>query len=437
MAIHPRSSRPLVVRGMSFRWRQRGDHLAVWHTLDEGLLTVRLPVHEEIPGPLMVARIVERALEAGWRTVEHRELELTTAEWQALSGLAPATRWIGSRDLGEVLAQTRVQLGISEPTGLQVVYLPATAAPLAITASLSGALQVDGVSGGDVSNWRVPVAPELPEDLLVTIMAVSPTASPPGRPRCPGAVRVAGPTSWHAQDELSRGTGRARELAVRLWRLAREHVADPDAQTVLRAVQVDLEPGEPPLELDPSTRTVTVYGRWNGDALARSLAALDAPWTIDARSIQRVAGSSDTLRRWARRNRLLHVWRGEETLLNGELSLGVRIARRSRDVAGLRDEGARVLLERLVLRRMDPRWSVRAGEWLTSTDPETRRRALLEVDRWIGPGWEVDPGGTGIAGFWFVPQLVGWREGLPGAGLVIRPDRAWLVTASGEVLTTT
>ncbi|MCB9669013.1 MAG: hypothetical protein H6734_06025 [Alphaproteobacteria bacterium] len=441
MAINPRGSRPLVVRGMGFRWRQQGDQLAVWHTLDQGVLTLHLPTHRAIETPRMVARAVEQALDAGWRTVDHRDGALDPDTFYALHGFTPESR--GFLPVPHALARERGVLlppdvrSTGGPT-LRVLYLPAGALSFAITAwrAERTAVQLDATVAGTVRHFAVEVDPEVVEDLLVAVRAAPVLKADQDTRACLGDVTLHdGHGDWQTYTDLANANGRAREAGVRAWRLACEVFTDPEALGLLWEAHAFLEPDDTPLTVDPERRRVAIYGRWDGDRLAEALATLEGPWVVDGSRLRAVGGETARLRRWARIHRTSTVWIGDGGLLQGQLYLGVRLADDWRDARRLLEEGAHELLEQALLARFDPRWSVRAGEWLTSADPARRTAAWQEIHRWLGPGWEPWTAGE-VAGWRFTERFEGWREGLPEAGLVLHPRRFWVVTADGRAFST-
>lgn len=402
MARPPRAGRPLLVRGLSFQWQSQGDTVQVWHRLDEGQLGVRLPDDAHTSDPAMVGRLVELALVGGWRTDEHHTLELSSAEWALLQG-GPTER---AAELPER----------PSPEGSFARLTLDTAGGVAVlTASVQGWVQLE-LGQSVIRRW---VEPELVEDLLV-VGSVPPDRGGVGRLE----VRV-GPTSWRQEGGLTEGSGTGRQLAVRLWRLAVEHLPPSGC---LADLEHALRPQLLPLTLDPNARSAVLTGRWQGAELRERLAVLEGPWTLDARQLLGLDGDLRPLVRWARRTRLQHVWLGGRVLLDG-LALGVRIADREEDVQGLREDGARQLLERRLLRSFRPETAVQAGEVFAGTG------AFALSRRWLGEGWApFDGEPEEVAGFWFTPRLIGWRTGLPSVGLVVRPGRAWVVLADGRVL---
>lgn len=410
---------------MSFRWREEQDVLVVRHVLEDGSLTVVRPVGVSVTARY-VTRVVERGLLEGWRPHEHHRLELTDDEQRALADEPGATappRASASLDQEEQLLAPSPLPG----AGLRAVLLPPGTPALVLTGSLEAStLEVVGWVGDERRAWRGPVDAEALQDLLVMVWATPEAVGPGEGPSCPGRVRLAGGRgTWTFDGDVAAAGSRARVAAVGLWRLARGLGDGPTP--VLEGAQVALRPIELPFRVDRATRTLHLFGRWASGDLERVLRGHPGPWTIDARGLLAVEGIERSLRGWLRFQREVQVWLGDVDRLRG-LYLGLRITADPHQVGPLLEEGARELLEEVLLKGIEPHWMLRAGEAFTAGADR-----LDDLGDWLAPSWSPAAAPV-VAGWHFEPTFRGWVTAVPACGLVIGPRRAWAVVA-GRVVT--
>lgn len=435
MAIPPRGSRPIVVRGMSFRWRHEAgeQRFVVWHVLEEGTLTIHLPYGNEVRSPSWVGRAVEHALDEGWRPHEHLDHALTDDEWHRIRGS------VGVRPSAAPTSSFQSTAAAPVPDGpsLQAVYQPPGEGSVALSIWVGSCAMVRLVVPHATVELEVSLEDESIEDLLVSVRAVMPTSGAKGPPSCPvNLVLVDGRGRWESLSDASGARGRVRTATVGLWRLGmRAFASSPAAMEALQGLHRWVVPEEPPFVIDPVSRRIAVFGTVDAAELFATLVELPGPWTVDARRLIGLSGDPLPLRRLLKRRRTSFVWLGQSYSLHERVYLGLRVAATERGAVRLLEEGAHELLEKALLATMDPRWVVVAGEELTHRRPARRRAAYDQVDRWLGSDWVEWTEGP-VAGWRFTERFEGWQTGLPQAGLVLSVRRFWVRTTDGRVFTT-
>jgi hypothetical protein len=457
MAYATRGSRPLVVRGLSFRWRWRlnASQLSVWHVLDAGRLTVEwvqdAPRGAFVPTPAFVSRAVERALDAGWQTHLHHRMWLDPDTLAAIDGHRAGSRAIALPGVDNLLDHEASALRSpafdsaalrDADVVLQLVFVPSFQSSSVLTlwtrregAAHRGLAHLIAPVNGTRSEWLAEVDPDWVEDAVVSIRSAGPHTEQEGLTLDGLSVRLAvrdasGTLEVDARRPEPHSPVRVATLAG--WRIAMQAFGGTEAaRDVVEALHGHVQPGTLPLVTDPDDRVMRLFGSWDwplGEALIEAFEQADGPWIVDARTLTGIAGATvDAVREHAARRRAPLYWVSNPDHPSPLEPLHrIETARARRTLAG------RTAVQRAIA-RFDPRWLSVARDALLSPHPDRVVAGLRDLSRWLGADWTERTPNTPPSG-WAYQASAGawdWQDGLPAVGLLIGPQVTWARTADG------
>ncbi|MCB9675731.1 MAG: hypothetical protein H6737_11475 [Alphaproteobacteria bacterium] len=446
MAYNTRGSRPIVVDGMSFRWRRHDAEaeLVVWHVLDAGVLTVAYldPRFDPLPG--FVARAVRMAFARGWRTDDHLRIELSPADLREADGFSSRSRTIALPGVESLLEHEAEVLEAPDPEGLsadavlQVVFAP-TFAPACIATLWAerdaGYAHLVGVVDGDRTEWLVEAEAEWIRDAIVSVRSAEVKGT--GRivlDGMPTRVTLRDPAgTWSDTDNAPEEGTPVRVATLAAWRIAMEAFGGvEDARDIVEALHPYVAPGVLPVHRDPAARVLRLYGDWTwpapGEALVDVLRACRGPWIVDASRAAALPGlTQHAVRRYLAERDVPLFWIANEAQqvrwehYEDRLSAEAARTRATRDAV------------RALVAHLDSRWQGVASEALLSRDPSRVEGAAHEARRWLDAGWA--PSEVGPAEGWcFAAGAWDWREAPAAPGFVLDARQAWLLAPDGAVL---
>ncbi len=462
MAYDTRGSRPLVVDGLSFRWRWRQNwtHVSVWHVLDAGRLTVAWGDAAAgptafVPTPGFVARVVRRALAGGWQTHLHQRITLGPTQLAEADGFRPGSRAIALPGIDDLLDHEASSLRAPPLQGpllagadavLQLVFVPSAQPASVVTLWIAresgrrrGTAHLVAAVDGERSEWLAEIDPEWLEDAIVSVRTAGALTEESGMSLEGMSVRLSlvdatGPL--HATARRPEPDNPVRIATLAAWRIAMDAFSGTEgARTVLEALHGHVQPGTLPLERDDGDRVLRLFGAWSwplGEQLIDTLEACSGPWIVDARQVTGIAGATiDAVRTHAQARPDPLFWVSDpEQASPLEALHQLETARARRTLAG------RTAVQR-VIAQLDPRWYAVARDTLLSRHAQRVSAGQREIVRWLGPSWQRTDPPERPRGWAFLESLEawGWCEGLPDVGLLIGPRTAWVVGPDGAVYT--
>jgi len=302
MAYNTRGSRPITVAGMSFRWRVGvpSGQLVVWHVLDAGRLSFQLPSPRFSPTPDFVSRLVSDALSRGWRTTDHRHMDLR------IEDLPPTRHALGQPEpialpgIEDVLDHEAAQLGapdLGSPVPhadavLQCVFSP-TFTPGCVltlwTQADRGYVQLLGELDEQRIDRLAEADPDWIRDAIVSVRSAPPS-------EIGGVIRDGMPVRatvrdasglWTATEPNPADGTAVRVAAQAAWHISLQGFAtDVGALECIEQLHSTLGPGTLPFARDEVNRVLRLFGSWtHPEALLEVLHSVRGAWVVDSRRV--------------------------------------------------------------------------------------------------------------------------------------------------------